>query len=452
MHKNYNIKNQKLHGSRRKASVVAVFFFVSCLFCVVFTDIELKKKGQNYTQMWQKGTKGAISSGMCMVLEELMPVYDFLGDGEKGGGIFEKIYEMVVPYQLFLAKEQGGNGAHWKQAISADSEVVVDYDHMMYKENQTYGGEDTEDGTEKELPEQEIVEEDGGMTGEISCGSSAAGLSYEEDAILSENEVAKQLLLNEKQIQTLRKKKNYSYLLSNFYIVDGTTKAVKSVFQPKKLLEKNMSMKKAKKANKPQIMIYHTHASEAFIDSRNGNSEDTVVGVGDILTQELQEYGYQVYHDTTKYDIVNGSLDRNKAYNQAAEGIQHALETYPSIEVIIDLHRDSGKKRVTYINGKKTAQIMLFNGLSRTRKGAIGYLKNDNLQANLAFSLQVKIAAMSLYADFAKPIYLKGYRYNLHYREKSLLIELGTDHNTVEEAKNAMEPLACVLDKVLSKN
>ena len=74
---------------------------------------------------------------------------------------------------------------------------------------------------------------------------------------------------------------------------------------------------------------------------------------------------------------------------------------------------------------------MFFNGLSRNQKGNIAYLHNDNLQANLAFSLQMKIACMKTYPGFAKPIYLKNYRYNLHMKQRSLLIELGNENNTV---------------------
>ena len=121
--------------------------------------------------------------------------------------------------------------------------------------------------------------------------------------------------------------------------------------------------------------------------------------------------------------------------------------------MIIDLHRDGvGNKvqRTTVINGKRTAQVMFFNGLSRNSSGDIKYLYNPNLQSNLAFSLQLKIACMEEYEDFARPVYLKSYRYNLQMRKRSLLIELGNENNTVEEAKNAMEPLAEILDKVLS--
>lgn len=257
---------------------------------------------------------------------------------------------------------------------------------------------------------------------------------------------------NKKIINTLKENLDVDYLIDHFYIVDSTTKIDKNVFDVDKLLNKDFTLEKKKK---PQILIYHTHAAtEAFKDSREGEKEDTVVGVGSYLADILTDiYGYQVIHDETEYDNIGGVIDRNKAYNNALEGVEQILEEYPDIEVIIDLHRDAvnnNNQRVTEINGKKTAQIMLFNGLSRNQKGDIAYLYNPNLQANLAFSLQLKLAAMEKYPDFTIRNYLKGYRYNLHLRERSLLIELGNENSTVEEAKNAMEPLAELLNEILT--
>ena len=129
------------------------------------------------------------------------------------------------------------------------------------------------------------------------------------------------------------------------------------------------------------------------------------------------------------------------------------MKQYPSIQVVIDLHRDGvGNKvrRTTLIDGKKTAQVMFFNGLSRNSSGDIAYLRNDNLEGNLAFSLQLKMASMKRFANFAKPVYLKNYRYNMHLRQRFTLIELGNENNTVNESKNAMAPLAMILDAVLS--
>ena len=122
--------------------------------------------------------------------------------------------------------------------------------------------------------------------------------------------------------------------------------------------------------------------------------------------------------------------------------------------MIIDLHRDGVNNNthlVTEINGKPTAKIMFFNGVSRTVKnGELNYLANPNRQANLAFSLQMYLAGKEMDSDFLRNIYIKGYQYNLNRRPKATLIEVGGQTNTVEEANNAMEPLAYILDQVLS--
>lgn len=247
---------------------------------------------------------------------------------------------------------------------------------------------------------------------------------------------------------TLEKMKDVSYLVRTFYVVDASTRISEPLFDGEKLLSKDMTIHQDNE--KPQILIYHTHAQEAFADSRKGNVEDTVVGVGAYLTKILEEdYGYNVIHDNTPYDIVNGSLNRNIAYSQAEDGVSAILKKNPSIEVIIDLHRNSGDAKYITIDGKKTAQVMLFNGLSRDQNGPLTGLDNPNLQDNLAFSLQLQLESVTQYPGFFRKNYLKNYRYNLHLRPKALLMELGTSKNTVEEAMNAMPPFAKILDKVL---
>ena len=252
------------------------------------------------------------------------------------------------------------------------------------------------------------------------------------------------------KIKQLKESKSTDYLLKNFYIVDSTTSVDSSVFKVDNLLKKDMTLNKS---SEPQILIYHTHgATEGFVNERTGTTV-SVIEIGKKLAEILEkEYGYSVIHDETPYDKVNGSIDRNKAYNQSLEGMKNALEKYPSIQIMIDLHRDgvgSEDKRTTVIDGKRTAKFMLFNGLSRNKEGNIDYLYNPNLEGNLAFSLQLKLKAMELYPTITRPNYLKGYRYNLHLREKSLLIELGNQNNSSQEALNALEPMAEILDAVL---
>ncbi len=252
-------------------------------------------------------------------------------------------------------------------------------------------------------------------------------------------------------VSELKNNMSTDYLLKNFYIVDSTTSVKKSMFNVEKMLSRDYTIKKKKE---PQILIYHTHAaSESFAGSTPGVMEEGILGVGDYLTEVLSgTYGYNVYHDRTAYDMINGKIDRSLAYAKALPSISQILKDNPSIEVVIDLHRDgvSGNTHtVTDIGGKKTAKIMFFNGISRSASGPRKYLKNDNLSDNISFALQMKLAAMEMYPDYTKPIYIKGYRYNMHLAKRCLLIELGNQNNTFEEAKNAMLPLADILNRVL---
>lgn len=291
----------------------------------------------------------------------------------------------------------------------------------------------------------------------ISSNDILAGDLYKEEPLSKDwtREEKMKLGANENLVLKLKKEKNLSYLIENFYIVHSTTTIDKKIFQVDQLLSTDCSMQKKKKKNQPQILIYHTHGgSEGFVDSRKGKKEDSIIGVGTELSKKLEEYGYNVLHDKTEYDRINGKIDRSRAYTVAEQEITKTLKEYPSIEVVIDLHRDAasegGGGLVTEIDGKRTARIMLFNGLSRNLNGDITYLKNTNLQANLAFSLQVQMASLRDYPEFSRKIYLKPYRYNLHLRKKSLLVELGNNKNTVSEAKNAAAPLARIVHEVLS--
>lgn len=251
----------------------------------------------------------------------------------------------------------------------------------------------------------------------------------------------------------LEKFQDFEFVMSNFYTVDKTTSMSSEQLDAPALVQMDMRMKTDN--SQPQILIYHSHSQEEFIDSIPGEASTTIVGVGEYLASLLRDtYGYQVIHVTDTFDIVNGKLDRNQAYTYAQERVEAILEENPSVEVVIDLHRDGvpdDKRLVTNINGKETAKIMFFNGLSRTNQnGEISYLPNPYIKENLAFSLQMMLESKKYYPDLARTIYLRGYRYNLHLRPKTLLVECGAQTNTVQEEMNAMEPLADILNKVLT--
>lgn len=243
---------------------------------------------------------------------------------------------------------------------------------------------------------------------------------------------------------------DYDFLIKHFYTVHSSTTARREEMDAAVLTGMDLSMKKDPSV--PQILIYHTHSQETYADYAAGNKKATVVELGNRLTALLEEKGYQVLHDTTSYDMAAGKLDRNHAYNYALDGIMGILQKYPSIQVVLDLHRDGVKESlhmVRTVNGKATAPIMFFNGMSQTPEGEIEYLKNPYKTENLAFSLQMQLLAEEEYPDLTRKIFLKGLRYNLHMRPRSALIEVGAQTNTLEEALNAMEPLADLLDQVL---
>jgi len=246
---------------------------------------------------------------------------------------------------------------------------------------------------------------------------------------------------------------NFNFLYSNFYTVTSITTLKDSMLRPKEFLAKDMTV--THDASTPQILIFHTHSQETFTDSVAGDPSTSIVGVGEYLTQILkQKYGLNVIHDSSVYDYVNGVLDRSKAYDYSEAGIKKILEANPSIEVVIDLHRDGVADTthlVTDVNGKQTAKIMFFNGLSYTNlNGNISYLNNPNRDDNLAMSLQMQLLGNAYYPGFLRRIYVNAYRYCLHLRGKSMLIEAGAQTNSVEEEMNAMEPLADILNKLLS--
>ena len=241
---------------------------------------------------------------------------------------------------------------------------------------------------------------------------------------------------------------DYETLVRNFYAIDANTMAGSDQLSVEKLLGMDMTL--PQEGDGPQILIYHTHSQEAFADSVPGDVNTGIVGVGECLTKILTEqYGYRVLHNTGQYDVET----RDNAYSRALPAVEQILAENPSIQVIIDLHRDEvaeETKLVTDIQGRPTARFMFFNGLSRTRKtGDIDYLANENQEANLAFSFQMQLKAAEHYPGLTRRIYLKGYRYNMHLRPRTLLVELGAQNNTVEEAINACDPLAHILDMVL---
>lgn len=239
-----------------------------------------------------------------------------------------------------------------------------------------------------------------------------------------------------------------SQLIKEFYIVDASTAVDGNFLNIESLTDFDCTLEKS--VDGPQILIYHSHSQEGFADSVEGDESTTIVGAGEKLARILQEkYGYQVLHHKGVYDVPS----RDNAYSNALPAIEQLLKENPTIEVVIDLHRDAvaeGTKLVTTIDGKDYARFMFFNGICRSTNGPITYLNNPYLKENLAFSFRAQMVAESYFPGVTRKIYLKAWRYNMHLKPRNMLIELGAQTNTVEEIMNTTEILAFVIDKVLS--
>lgn len=349
------------------------------------------------------------------------------------GGITEQAISVYLPGLMYEAKQENGSDIILEDESTCESIIEINgrtIAERLLLENQSQAVEkENESALEKE--EQEKAQTD-------------------ETEQSEQPVVAQTTPLFDLSMESLS---NFDYLLNNFFVVDPNTTVDSSYLNAQEFMDKDLTI--AGDNSAPQILIYHTHSQEEFADSVEGDTSTTVVGIGDYLTEILTNtYGYNVLHDSQTFDIMpDGQLDRSKAYSYAREGIQKILEENPSIDVVIDLHRDgvSGDKHlVTEIDGKPTAQVMYFNGMSYTNKsGQLDYLYNPYIKDNLAFSFRLEYAAAQYYPHLTRCVYLQGYRYNLDFRQKSILLEVGAQTNTVEEARNAMDPFAYILNKVL---
>lgn len=399
----------------------------------------------------------------------LVAAFGAAGDTEEGGerkngfvagmtaelsGVLEgMLCRCYMPFVTFV--EEGEDDTPWLLREQIDSILpFYGYAKVQAQKEERTGGVSVreillEEAREETIPDSVTMPEAEGSAApeELMRAENEAAMEMrKKEAQLSEAVFVPHIQQAEVDMEALRE---YETLLQEFYTVDSNTMIGSNQLDAQRFLEKDMTLEAGGEG--PQILIFHTHSQEAFADSVPGDAATSIVGVGDRLAEVLtSQYGYRVLHHVAEYDVET----RDDAYSRALPGVEAVLEEYPDIQVVIDLHRDSMPEEtrlVMELDGRKTARFMFFNGLSRTRKtGNIAYLYNENLEDNLAFSFQMQKKAYEYYPGLTRKIYLKGYRYNMHLKPKYLLVELGAQNNTVEEAMNACDPLAHLLHMVLS--
>ena len=206
----------------------------------------------------------------------------------------------------------------------------------------------------------------------------------------------------------------------------------------------------------PQVLIMHTHGSEAYTpdgedvyeptgECRTADKTKSVVRVGEEIAKVLTEMGLSVVHDTALYDYP----EYNGAYDRSLAAVESYLEQYPTIRVVLDVHRDAlvGEdgtiyKPITTVNGEDSAQVMLVMGSN-------ALYDHPKWEENLSLAVKIQAEMNTLWPTLARPIGLRENRYNQQLTTGSLLVEVGSHGNTLQEALAAARMFARAAGAVL---
>ncbi len=211
----------------------------------------------------------------------------------------------------------------------------------------------------------------------------------------------------------------------------------------------------ASKSNEPRVLIVHTHTSEAYADSPGGRSTDdsqNVVRIGKEIADSLNRAGIITIHDTTK----NDQPDYNGSYKNALSIIQKNLLAHPSLEIVLDVHRDytvrdAGTPSELHLkptqteNGKNAAQIMFVMGTDAMD------LHHPDWRHNLSFAVKIQNRLNEIHPNLCRPINIRTERFNQHMTKGSMIIEVGSSTNTLNEAIRAGGYIAEAIADVLNK-
>ncbi len=225
----------------------------------------------------------------------------------------------------------------------------------------------------------------------------------------------------------------------------------------KSMLREKHSLSLDPSEKSPQVLLYHTHATEGYEKSDSGyfdidgswrttDPDENMISVGDSITAVLAEKDIGVIHDGTMHDDPSYT----GSYNRSAVTIKKHLDENPGIKICLDIHRDAIEpskteiiKPTAVINGKKAAQIMIISGCDDGTMNMPDYWENLRFAAALASKLE------ELYPGICRPILFDYRKYNMDLSPGLLLIEIGATGNTLEEARYSAELLGNALAELL---
>ena len=363
--------------------------------------------------------------------------------------IYTKVISNVIP--AAIAEGQNTEVSLWSQLVYSLTEVDLgDYRSLL----------------EKNIPllRQEILL---GSSGDYKPMGGFHKLKAKKDPSSSEDyfDPSQELLITEFEeainpgkAVSLDQLKDDSYVTSKLINFDANLnqkgQAMRQV-DTMKLVEKQFKINTQTEG--PKVIIFHTHPHERFADEEP--SGGGVVDVGSYLKEILEsQYGVETLHCTNRFEKTANNAGKDD-YGRMQIEVKKILAENPSIEVAIDIHRDGisgNKKFLTNINGKETAKLMFVNGFCQVQKKGvltpITSLPNPYLEDNMALALQLQLKAIEKYPDYTRKTLVKPYRYSLHMKPMSLLLEIGNQNNTKEEALNTIEVFADLLMDVIEKD
>lgn len=213
--------------------------------------------------------------------------------------------------------------------------------------------------------------------------------------------------------------------------------------------------------DKPSVLIFHTHTTETYqildrgfyetnFKTRTKDSAQNMLRVGVAICQEIEALGYSVIHDTEIHD-----LSYNGAYAHSLKKVEEYLKKYPTIQIVLDIHRDAIQqndgtkiKPTATIQGKKAAQIMIISGCQEKGNPIEGF---PDWRYNLTFAVHLQNKLETMFQGITRPLYFCPRKYNMNVSHCSLLVEVGSDANTLEEAVYTGKCLGVALGEIMKE-
>ena len=319
-------------------------------------------------------------------------------------------------------------------------------------ESKTEKPEESEKTTQKKKTKKEEEEK-------TTAAAKAASITKTPDDIVKLMKEAKEQSKNDKKDGAISQWQYTNEGVTDKFGVVKVKNVNKTQIDIEKLLSQRADLSVSK--DEPSVLIFHTHTTETYqlVDrdyyptnnvTRSEDSSRNMVRIGDAICEQLENAGIKYIHDTKIHD-----KRYTGAYDNSRETAVEYMKKYPTIQVVLDVHRDAVERTdgtkirpVATINGKKAAQIMIISGCQEEGNGLTEF---PDWKENLVFALQLQKIAEENFEGLMRPIYFCPRMYNMNLTHCSLLLEIGSDSNTLEEAEYAGSCIGNALAKLLKE-